>query len=349
MDRGAGRSARWGCRNHSPLVRSGQGRRGSASLRALVTTNQTDTGTPRPGRHLAVAVAVGVAAAAYVALVYGLQPANAAPDFDLWYVAAQAWRLGLDPYAVVSQQGWRWPLYYPGTMVVAIAPVAGLPLVAARAIVLGLGSGLLAYAIQASGRSLWLLASGAFLATLYHGQAGAWLTAAAVLPWLGFVLTCKPTVGLAIGLVYGWRWPTVVSAILFLALSLLLFPEWPSRWHEAVRVAPDVVAPITRPGGVLVLAALFRWRHRDAWLLLALACVPHTTLIHETLPLALIPRGTRESQAYAGATLAAVVAGYGVPFTTWSADLAWIWPIVFLLGYVPPLLMLLRRPVRGRR
>lgn len=290
------------------------------------------------------AAACALAAAAFVSLSAAVQPPLAAADFDAWWVASYAWTHGMDPYAAVIRQGWRWPHYYPGTMVVAIAPFASLSHVAARILLMTIGAGLFAWAIQRSGRSLWLLASGAFIATLHAGQAGAWLTAAAVLPWLGFVCTCKPTLGLAVSLPY-LRRAHVLSAAAFVLLSLLLFPTWPGLWLEAIRVAPDIRSPITRPFGWLVLLALLRWRHRDAWLLLALAAVPHTNLIHETLPLALIPRGTRESQLWAATTLGAVLLGYlEPPNLTWPHILAWHWPLVLGLGYLPALVMLLRRP-----
>jgi hypothetical protein len=289
-----------------------------------------------------VSILFGLAAAGYVALVFFLQPRDASPDFDLWWVAAQAWRVGQDPYQVVQHQGWKWPLYYPFTMVLAVAPTAWWPRVVARSVVMGVGAGLLAWTIQRTGRSLWLLASGAFLVTLYVAQAGAWIVAATAIPWLGFVWTCKPTIGLAVGLPYCRR-GHLLSAALFLVLSLAVFPEWPVRWLEAIRGAPDVVSPLTRPGGFLLLLALLRWRHREAWLLLALAAVPHTTLIHETLPLALIPRGKRESQVFAATTLLATAAQGTAPTTSWPAYLAYNWWFVLGLGYLPTLVMLLRR------
>ncbi len=293
-------------------------------------------------RQLLVSLLVGVGAAGYVALVFLVQPPGASPDFDLWWVAAQAWLSGMDPYAIVQRQGWHWPLYYPGTMVVAVAPVAYLPRVLARSLVMGLGAGFLAWTIQKTGRSLWLLASGAFLVTLYHAQAAAWIVAATSIPWLGFVWTCKPTLGLAVGLPY-FRRGHVVSAVLFLLFTLVVFPAWPGRWLEAIKDTPDVVAPLTRPGGFLLLLALLRWRHREAWLFLALAVVPHTILIHETLPLALVPQGTRESQVYSLTTLIAAAIQSTAPETTFSGYLAYNWWFVLVLGYLPVLVMLLRR------
>ena len=65
-----------------------------------------------------------------------------------------------------------------------------------------------------------------------------------------------------------------------------------------------MVPPLTRRVGPLVLLSLITWKRADARLLLALACVPHTTAPYETIPFIRIPQ-TRP-QAWSLWTLALV-------------------------------------------
>ena len=99
-----------------------------------------------------------------------------------------------------------------------------------------------------------------------------------------------------------------------------------------------MVAPITRPGGVLVLLALLKWKRADARLLLALACVPHTTVPYETIPLFLIPQTWRQAWALWALALLAYVAQwwtgpYGSQMAYWTSGAQWI---VALIGNGDP-------------
>jgi hypothetical protein len=66
------------------------------------------------------------------------------------------------------------------------------------------------------------------------------------------------------------------------------------------------VAPVLRPGGWLLLLALIRWRTPEGRLLAALACVPQTGGLYDTLPLFLTIR--HRAQGYALAALGFVPA-----------------------------------------
>ena len=297
------------------------------------------------GSRFRLAVLVGLLSTAYVLFVASQQPPGAAPDFYLWWVAARDWRMGLDPYDTIRTAGWQWPLYYPGTTVVLTAPLTWLSPPASWALFEGLGAGLCCWAITRT--HMWraiLFLSGSFLATLYVGQASTWLIAAALMPWLGGMLTFKPTLGLALGLTHLSR-NTVLSVVVVLVTSLVLFPTWPGRWWTAIADAPEIVPPIFRPGGALLLLALFRWRRPEARLFLAMVCVPHTTLIHEALPLGLIPASRNEMRVFAATTLLAALASRWAP-QPWGVNLAWSWYWVLSLAYLPVLIMLLRRPAR---
>ena len=117
------------------------------------------------------------------------------------------------------------------------------------------------------------------------------ITAAAMLQ-IGWLLTLKPSTGLALSVATRPRVAVyfAVTAGLLGAAALILQPHWPTESIACLRGTRHFRAPITRPLGPLVLLALIRWRRVEARWLVALACVPHSPAIYEALPLMLIPR-----------------------------------------------------------
>lgn len=300
--------------------------------------------TPTLDARIAVAAALGALSALYITVVYLVQP-QAAPDFDQWWVAARALRMGLDPYAAIAASRWPWPLFYPLPAVLFVLPLSFLPVLVARAVFVALGGWSLAFAVTR--RAWWPLVvftSGAYVATITAGQWTPFLVAGALLPILGVLYVAKPTIG-AVSFVYRPSLIPIVAGVAVLALSFAVWPSWFGSWMAAVRNAPNVVAPISRPGGFLLLLALLRWRRREARLLGALACVPHTILPQEALVLFLIPRTYGEGAALSLLTSLALVLTYalGAPMGFASLlDLAW--PIMLVVVYLPVLVVVLRRP-----
>lgn len=304
---------------------------------------RADRLAPTPRRRVVVAVVVGVACAIHAAVLVRRWPLLV-PDFDQLWVAARAWRSGADPYAAVSA-GFPYPLFYPFTAVVFVFPFSLLPLAAARGLFVGLGAGLLAYAVTARGWwMLWLFLGNNVRNALQTAQWSTWLTAAALLPWLGLVFAAKPTIGLAI---FGSR-PSRLGlglAAAFLALSLVIWPAWPFTWWIAVHTSAESYrAPITRPFGWILLLALLRWRDPDGRLLALLACVPHTSAIYETVELYLVCRTRAEVAILA---LLSYVVQFLAPereYQSFAIRLTAEWPLLFGLMYLPALLMVLMRP-----
>jgi hypothetical protein len=216
-------------------------------------------------------------------------------DFAQVWTAARAWVNGIDPYSVVGPGralDWPFPLLYPMTAVLAALPFAWLPLRVADPLVVGLGSSAFAWVVtrdRLDDPRLLMFISGAGALTIQTSQWSPLLCAAAFIPVLAPLLACKPTLGLA--LLAGWpSWRTVLLMGLFTVLSLFAWSSWPREWLQALPAGTHLIAPITRPGGVLVLAALYRWRRPEARLLVAWACMPHTPELYEAVPLFLIPR-----------------------------------------------------------
>jgi hypothetical protein len=95
---------------------------------------------------------------------------------------------------------------------------------------------------------------------------------------------------------------------------------------------------------VLVLLALARWRRAEARLLVAMACVPHTTAPYETIPLFLLPETWREAIALWALAILAYVGQYAMgPYASqndyWESGAKWI----VLLMYLPSVAMVLWR------
>jgi hypothetical protein len=193
------------------------------------------------------------------------------------------------------------------------------------------------------------LLSANLLNAVVQGQWSPLLTAAAVLPPLTWIWVAKPTVGAALFAAFPSR-RAVVGGLVVLLLSLLVFPTWPLRWLDAIRES-NHMAPVARAGGFVLLLALVRWRQPEARLLVALACVPQTIGLYETLPLFLIPKS--RWQGYFLAVMS-YLAAFGqailvprLPDSSWEANNAARWPFIFLLLYLPALVMLLL-PRQGR-
>ena len=261
----------------------------------------------------AVPVRIRLIVAMLLGLVAGHAVLLQSPRFEtprdlvqFWY-AARIIMQGGDPYSLIGPGAaytFSYPLVYPLPSAVAVIPLAWLTATWACAVFAGVGIACLAWALMEQGYSS-LLAFGSVCVwhAVFVVQWSPLLAASVVIAPLGFLLVVKPTVGLAY---FAARpsWWAVAGAITLTALAFALDPGWVGQWQAAVGRAVSNAkhgfpyrAPALMPGGILVLLALSRWRRSEARLLVALACVPHTTLPYELLPLFLIPRGWLQSVA----------------------------------------------------
>jgi hypothetical protein len=272
-------------------------------------------------------------------------------DFDqLWYAARSLLASG-DPYGVVGPGrsfNQPFPLFYPLPAVLVAGPFTILSSASASIVFSAISAGLLAWAFTRG--AVYRLAGILSFSFYFAAAISQWspiLIAAALLPSLGFLFVVKPTIGLALWL-YRPHWQAVVGSALLLVVSLLIRPEWPTEWMHTFGAGAHIRGPITAFGGPVLLIALLRWRRPEARLLVALACVPHTTLLYEALPLFLVPASWRQ----AGLLLA----------LNWTAELTLITlgPYPSLLDkarmsatlsvallYLPCVIMILRRPNEG--
>jgi hypothetical protein len=294
-------------------------------------------------------VALGLAAC-FVPLLARLysQVAPATPtDIIQHWIAARALWGGDDPYAAVEAWGWGYPYLYPLPAALVALPLAPLPMAVARLLFAGLSVAVLAYALTAvSWWPLLWLASGPALQAFGVAQWSPLFTAAVALPALRAIWIVKPNAGVALAAGYGVPRPALIAAGILLLVSLVWRSHWPLEWWQAVRSPhQQIVPPLLRPGGPLLVLALFRWRRPEARFLVALGCLPQSGALYELVPLGLIPATLREMIVLTGASQVALLLLHpNHEYVSLAASYTGAWPKIFLLVYLPALLIILARP-----
>lgn len=270
-------------------------------------------------------------------------------DFEFLWRGARHWADGRDPYALRPWvRGWPLPdrLFYPFPALLTVWPLHWLSLPAAAAVFVSIPAGIVAW--QLTRTSLWpllALATPSFVLAAILGQWSPWFLVAMQWPLLGFLFTCKPTLGLAC-LTFRPTRSAVVGCAVLVLLSLALWPRWPLDWLHNLKSVSEHPAPIMTPTGVLLGLAALRWRQREARLLIAMALVPQLLFFADQLPLMLVARNRREALLLAlGGWLSA-----GFWFVHQSAEFGAVLaaaPYVMAGVYLPALWIVLRRPNEG--
>jgi len=317
-------------------------------------TLRLDATRLRPLAFALVAALLG----AYVAAIYLQVPIGTpGPDIDqTWWMARQLLQ-GHDPYAAdAAQRIFVTRIFYPLTAAVASLPLALLPVEVARFVFVVGGAAIFGYAIGKHRPYLWPAFLGMpFLVCMRSAQWAAIMTAAMLLPALGWLAAVKPNLGVV--MLAGARSKRatllLVGGGLALAVaSLVIDPRWPFKWREALAVSTHFRPLLLRPGGFLMLLALLRWRDPDARLLLALAVVPVTGLFYDALPACLVARSRMQAAGLAILTLLSRFAEPYVPPMESFDEQAWVTGIFVLwTALVPALVLVLyrgfARPVGG--
>ena len=272
-------------------------------------------------------------------------------DFDqLWY-AARALLTGGNPYGAVGPGrafDSPFPLFYPLPGVLAAVPFTLLTPAAASMLFSGISAALFAWAlIRKAPYRLLALLSFSFYYAAAISQWSPLLVAAALIPGLGFLFAVKPTIGFALWL-YRPRWEAVVGGGALLLLSFAVRPQWFAEWSATFSAGTHIRSPVTMLGGPLILIALLRWRRPEARLLVALACVPHTTLLYEALPLFLVPTSWAQSLLLLLLNWAAEITVITLgPYDALIDRARMNGVVAIALLYIPCVIMILRRPNEG--
>lgn len=324
------------------------------------------TEPPATRTRVIFALSIGIVAALYAVDTHRMfLSIGQSPDSLFLWRGARILLAGGDPYNLVT---WRtmpvgetdigaWatviePLYYPLPALLIWMPFSLGSFLVGSAAFVGLGAALFAYAMSRGGlHRIWLCGSVPFMLALRFGQWSTWLTAAAILPLLSFLLPAKPNIGLPLLLAKPTR-AMILGSTLILTLSLVVMPSWPFGWYGTVTGAFTHTvphpAPVTtfRGLGAIVLLALLRWRRPEARLLVLMACVPQLPFWADQLPLATIAHSRRE-------VIWSMLAGH-LCFICWflfAPKVVYYVPVMqpyALIGtYLPALIMVLGRPNIG--
>ena len=271
------------------------------------------------------------------------------PDFLAFWYAARAFLHGLDPYAVTPSGAPYFVndrFFYPFPSVLVVVPFAPFALPVAGALFFAASSGLLAFALSRDGYArLPLFLSFPYIMAASLGQWAPLIMAAVLLPGLGFLAVCKPNIGVALALARPTR-AAVYGGAAVLVASLAFDVHWPMKWIANLRTMQGHPPPLFTLAGIILVAALLRWRREDARLVLALAAVPQLPMFADQLPLMLVARTRVEGMVLAllghiGGVLWIKTQTSGAHP---SANAA-IWVLAF--AYYPALVLVLRRPNEG--
>ena len=308
--------------------------------------SSTDASSDGSSRRTALALAAAFALVGFVVAYTSMRKPGRPGDFLYWFTAADALRRGVDPYSVIPAADparFQTGFYYPLPALLVTLPFVALPYALAGSLFVALSSGLLAYGVARDGaHRLFLFASAPFIIAARSGQWSIVLAAAAAIPALGFLAAVKPNLGVATFLYRPTRW-LVAGSLALVALSFAVRPTWLGEWMAAVGGVQSRVVPILTPVGPLLLLAATRWRRREARLFLGLACVPQAPWFYDQLVLWLVPATAVESMTYTLVSQLALAAW--IVFRTADPGQGAWWLAAAL--YLPPLVMVLRRPNAG--
>lgn len=276
-------------------------------------------------------------------------------DFGMVWFGARSLLRGIDPYGLVGpgrEFDYEWHLIYPGTALVAVAPLTIFSERVATSLFVAFSTWLLAFGITRDGwYRIPIFVSGAFVASAQLGQWSILFTAGLFFPWIALLAAAKPTASIPI-LAATLRSRTLFfamgGAIVLAAISFLLLPSWPRSWLAEIRMTSNMEPPIVRLGGPLLLLTLLRWRRPESWLLVALAMMPQSWGWYNTLPIFAIPRTFGESVFLAGSALVgAAFAGLALNPGNVDALFSSVGAIIVWTIYLPAAFLILRRQNEG--
>ena len=304
-----------------------------------------------PSLRLPISIVLGMVAAFITYMHAKMDPVPR--DFSLLRSAAAVAIHGGNPYTAIP--GLEYPL--PG--LILLAPWTALPDAGASALFTFVGATAFAWALMANGYAplIGFFSPGMLFAAQVGQYPPLFAGAFAIAP-LGIFLIAKPHVGFATFVARPSWWP-VVSAIVCTVIAFVILPSWVSDWRGALTLvgahitrgpgAFPYTAPVLLPGGVLVLLALTRWRRPEARLLVALACVPQSMLLYETVPLGLVPRGWKQASLYM--VTGHVIWRYLLAQNPWPVRAEYVTAsgtLYTIFMFIPLTAMVLKRPNEGR-
>jgi hypothetical protein len=281
-------------------------------------------------KRIVVSAAVGAASGVFCwFLLCGLQ--QNAGDFR--------WALHLAQRLVARQNPYDTPLeQYPLTSAFFAFFFLRMRPEVAAGLFYGISSALLALGLTREGfRRLQVFFAYPYWAGLLTAQWSTIIAASAFFPLLLPATMAKPQVGLPIFLTRLTR-RGLIACVLLAMLSLAVLPQWPTLWFHQTSYYEHFIPLLVFPGPVLLLV-LFRYRDRDAWLLLLTALMPQRWFF-DAFILWLIPKSRRE-------ILSTVAISWGAGIWRWyhqPINFTEVGRAAVLCLYLPMLAIVLFRP-----
>jgi hypothetical protein len=203
------------------------------------------------------------------------------------------WALRLAHRILARQNPYDTPLeQYPLTAGLFALPFVHLQPEVAAGLFYGISSAALAFGLtRYSYRGLLIFLAYPYWAGLLTVQWSPIITASAFFPLLLPLTMAKPQIGLPIFLTRLSR-RGFFACVIVGALSLILMPRWPLLWIGQLGNYEHFIPLLVLPGPLLLLA-LWRYRDRDAILLLLAGCMPQRWFF-DSFILWLIPKSHRE-------------------------------------------------------
>jgi len=218
------------------------------------------------------------------ALAYGLSAArigHGAPDFYVFWTAAQHWQAPYDPAIIARLEaaihlGGTWPFAYPPTFLLFVWPFAQLPLTIAYPLWTGLSCGLFFFAAAHLIRPTYAIAVLAICPVVFFsaelGQTSLLIGAAMIGAWLmrdsrpalagvllGLAVCIKPQAMLLAPIVFWGRWRMlawmIAAGVALVAASLVFgWRRW-AEWPHALAVFRALVPATDRINPSALIAA----------------------------------------------------------------------------------------------
>lgn len=208
-----------------------------------------------------------------------------AADFRWALHLARRLLAGENPYDTGFEQ-------YPLTAAIFALPFVDLRPEVAAGLFYGMSTFLLALGVTRYGyRNLMIFLAYPYWAGMLTVQWSPIIAAGAFFPLLLPVTMAKPQIGLPVFLTHVTR-RGLVACLIIGGLSLAILPHWPRLWMAQLRHYEHFIPILLWPGPLLLLA-LWRYRDRDAILLLLAACMPQRWFF-DSLILWIIPKARRE-------------------------------------------------------
>jgi len=250
---------------------------------------------------------------------------------------------GYDPYArpFVDSAGQAWPTN-PVTTAMPFLPVAWVSDAVVAAVLFGLISALLAYALLRGGE-LWPLltfVSPAYVSCIITEQWLPLVLAAFYLPAILPLALVKPSIALPV-ILTNLNLKRGLGCAVVLAATFILCPWWwPADWLAPSMAVYTGFTPMLTVPGLLIPLALIRWRDKRAWILVLAACVPQR-IPYDQLILWLVPQNAKRSLLLSASLLVA----YAVrKLTHWDTEV-----LIVVFTYLLCLVFVIWPPNRSEK